>query len=244
MYAGEMTNVYHPGCKGLYVDNEVPEIVTSQVDELLENSDKFKSASDALYADIEIQIEVPNKLVEEKSELYSYIVSSSYDLYSSNNKNIFQVKKDSRYLPKLQKSWFVLQKKGEYNPAHNHPAVIINGIIYFKEWDEQKEISLASEKQDTNLLNFNDGNTISDTDYPTENACLTVFLNDFSYRFKPKKGLSVVMSADTIHSVNPFYSNQIRYSYQWNIDFVPIPNKIDIDNLPNVEQMNFERAVI
>ena len=68
MYAGEMTNVYHPGCKGLYVDNEVPEIVTSQVDELLENSDKFKSASDALYADIEIQIEVPNKLVEEKSE--------------------------------------------------------------------------------------------------------------------------------------------------------------------------------
>ena len=244
MYAGEMTNVYHPGCKGLYVDNEVPEIVTSQVDELLENSDKFKSASDALYADIETQIEVPNKLVEEKSELYSYIVSSSYDLYSSNNKNIFQVKKDFRYLPKLQKSWFVLQKKGEYNPAHNHPAVSINGIIYFKEWDEQKEISLVVKKLGTNLLDFNDGNMISDTDYPTENACLTVFLNDFPHRFKPKKGLSVVMSADTIHSVNPFYSDQIRYSYQWNIDFVPIPNKIDIDNLPNVEQMNFERVVV
>ena len=244
MYAGEMTNVYHPGCKGLYVDNEVPEIVTSQVDELLENSDKFKSASDALYADIGTQIEVPNKLVEEKSELYSYIVSSSYDLYSSNNKNIFQVKKDSRYLPKLQKSWFVLQKKGEYNPAHNHPAVSINGIIYFKEWDEQKEISLVVKKLGTNLLDFNDGNMISDTDYPTENACLTVFLNDFPHRFKPKKGLSVVMSADTIHSVNPFYSGQIRYSYQWNIDFVPIPNKIDIDNLPNVEQMNFERVVV
>ena len=244
MYAGEMTNVYHPGCKGLYVDNEVPEIVTSQVDELLENSDKFKSASDALYADIETQIEVPNKLVEEKSELYSYIVSSSYDLYSSNNKNIFQVKKDSRYLPKLQKSWFVLQKKGEYNPAHNHPAVSINGIIYFKEWDEQKEISLVVKKLGTNLLDFNDGDIREDIDYPTENACLSVFLNDFPHRFKPKKGLSVVMSADTIHSVNPFYSDQIRYSYQWNIDFVPIPNKIDIDNLPNVEQMNFERAVI
>ena len=142
MYAGEMTNIYHPGCKGLYVDNEVPEMVTSQVNELLENSDKFKSVNDALYADIGTQIEVPNKLVEEKSELYSYIVSSSYDLYSSNNKNIFQVKKDSRYLPKLQKSWFVLQKKGEYNPAHNHLTVQINGIIYFKEWDEQKETSL------------------------------------------------------------------------------------------------------
>lgn len=247
MYAGEMTNVYHPGCKGLYVDNEVPEIVTSQVDELLENSDKFKSASDALYADIETQIEVPNKLVEEKSELYSYIVSSSYDLYSSNNKNIFQVKKDSRYLPKLQKSWFVLQKKGEYNPAHNHPAVSINGIIYFKEWDEKKETSMLIKNNDENkvkVFNFDDGDTIVDTDYPTENACLTVFLNDFPHRFKPKKGSSVVMSADTIHSVNPFYSNQIRYSYQWNIDFVPIPNKIDIDNLPNVEQMNFERTLI
>lgn len=247
MYAGEMTNVYHPGCKGLYVDNEVPEVVTSQVDELLENSDKFKSASDALYADIETQIEVPNKLVEEKSELYSYIVSSSYDLYSSNNKNIFQVKKDSRYLPKLQKSWFVLQKKGEYNPAHNHPAVSINGIIYFKEWDEKKETSMLIKNNDENkvkVFNFDDGDTIVDTDYPTENACLTVFLNDFPHRFKPKKGSSVVMSADTIHSVNPFYSNQIRYSYQWNIDFVPIPNKIDIDNLPNVEQMNFERTLI
>ena len=247
MYAGEMTNVYHPGCKGLYVDNEVPEVVTSQVDELLENSDKFKSASDALYADIETQIEVPNKLVREKSELYSYIVSSSYDLYSSNNKNIFQVKKDSRYLPKLQKSWFVLQKKGEYNPAHNHPAVSINGIIYFKEWDEKKETSMLIKNNDENkvkVFNFDDGDTIVDTDYPTENACLTVFLNDFPHRFKPKKGSSVVMSADTIHSVNPFYSNQIRYSYQWNIDFVPIPNKIDIDNLPNVEQMNFERTLI
>ena len=246
MYAGEMTNIYHPGCKGLYVDNEVPEIVTSQVDELLENSDKFKSASDALYADIGTQIEVPNKLVEEKSELYSYIVSSSYDLYSSNNKNIFQVKKDSRYLPKLQKSWFVLQKKGEYNPAHNHPAVSINGIIYFKEWDEKKETSMLIKNNDENkvIFNFDDGDTIVDTDYPTENACLTVFLNDFPHRFKPKKGLSVVMSADTIHSVNPFYSGQIRYSYQWNIDFVPIPNKIDIDNLPNVEQMNFERVVV
>ena len=254
MYAGEMTNVYHPGCKGLYVDNEVPEVVTSQVDELLENSDKFKSANDTLYADIGTQIEVPNKLVEEKSELYSYIVSSSYDLYSSNNKNIFQVNKDLRYLPKLQMSWFVLQKKGEYNPAHNHPIVQINGIIYFKEWDEQKEISLLVKNKiidfvpprssPIEILNFNDGDTILDTDYPTENACLTVFLNDFPHRFKPKKGLSVVMSADTIHSVNPFYSDQIRYSYQWNIDFVPIPNKIDIDNLPNVEQMNFERAVI
>ena len=244
MYAGEMTNVYHPGCKGLYVDNEVPEIVTSQVDQLLENSEKFKSANDALYADIETQIEVPNKLVEEKSELYSYIVSSSYDLYSSNNKNIFQVKKDFKYLPKLQKSWFVLQKKGEYNPPHNHPAVSINGIIYFKEWDEQKEISLVVKKQDTNLINFNDGDIREDIDYPTENACLSVFLNDFFHRFKPKKGLSVVMSADTIHSVNPFYSDQIRYSYQWNMDFITIPNKIDIDNLPNVEQMNFERAVI
>ena len=244
MYAGEMTNVYHPGCKGLYVDNEVPEVVTSQVDELLENSEKFKSANDTLYADIGTQIEVPNKLVEEKSELYSYIVSSSYDLYSSNNKNIFQVKKDLKYLPKLQKSWFVLQKKGEYNPAHNHPAVSINGIIYFKEWDEQKEISLVVKNKVIEIFNFDDGDTIVDTDYPTENACLTVFLNDFPHRFKPKKGLSVVMSADTIHSVNPFYSDQIRYSYQWNIDFVPIPNNIDIDNLPNVEQMNFERAVI
>ena len=244
MYAGEMTNVYHPGCKGLYVDNEVPEVVTSQVDELLENSEKFKSANDTLYADIGTQIEVPNKLVEEKSELYSYIVSSSYDLFSSNNKNTFQVRRDLRYLPKLQRSWFVLQKKGEYNPAHNHPAVSINGIIYFKEWDEQKEISLVVKNKVIEIFNFDDGDTIVDTDYPTENACLTVFLNDFPHRFKPKKGLSVVMSADTIHSVNPFYSDQIRYSYQWNIDFVPIPNKIDIDNLPNVEQMNFERAVI
>ena len=244
MYAGEMTNVYHPGCKGLYVDNEVPEIVTSQVDQLLENSEKFKSASDTLYADIGTQIEVPNKLVEEKSELYSYIVSSSYDLFSSNNKNTFQVRRDLRYLPKLQMSWFVLQKKGEYNPAHNHPAVSINGIIYFKEWDEQKEISLVVKNKVIEIFNFDDGDTIVDTDYPTENACLTVFLNDFPHRFKPKKGLSVVMSADTIHSVNPFYSDQIRYSYQWNIDFVPIPNNIDIDNLPNVEQMNFERAVI
>ena len=244
MYAGEMTNVYHPGCKGLYVDNEVPEVVTSQVDELLENSEKFKSANDTLYADIGTQIEVPNKLVEEKSELYSYIVSSSYDLFSSNNKNTFQVRRDLRYLPKLQMSWFVLQKKGEYNPAHNHPAVSINGIIYFKEWDEQKEISLVVKNKVIEIFNFDDGDTIVDTDYPTENACLTVFLNDFPHRFKPKKGLSVVMSADTIHSVNPFYSDQIRYSYQWNIDFVPIPNNIDIDNLPNVEQMNFERAVI
>ena len=244
MYAGEMTNVYHPGCKGLYVDNEVPEVVTSQVDQLLENSEKFKSANDTLYADIGTQIEVPNKLVEEKSELYSYIVSSSYDLFSSNNKNTFQVRRDLRYLPKLQMSWFVLQKKGEYNPAHNHPAVSINGIIYFKEWDEQKEISLVVKNKVIEIFNFDDGDTIVDTDYPTENACLTVFLNDFPHRFKPKKGLSVVMSADTIHSVNPFYSDQIRYSYQWNIDFVPIPNNIDIDNLPNVEQMNFERAVI
>ena len=244
MYAGELTNVYHPGCKGLYVDNEVPEVVTSQVDELLKNSDKFKSVNDDLYADIGTQIEVPNKLVEEKSELYSYIVSSSYDLFSSNNKNTFQVRRDLRYLPKLQMSWFVLQKKGEYNPAHNHPAVSINGIIYFKEWDEQKEISLVVKKQGTNLLDFNDGDKREDTDYPTENACLSVFLNDFPHRFKPKKGLSVVMSADTIHSVNPFYSDQIRYSYQWNIDFVPIPNNIDIDNLPNVELMNFERVVI
>ena len=244
MYAGEMTNVYHPGCKGLYVDNEVPEVVTSQVDELLENSEKFKSANDTLYADIGTQIEVPNKLVEEKSELYSYIVSSSYDLFSSNNKNTFQVRRDLRYLPKLQMSWFVLQKKGEYNPAHNHPAVSINGIIYFKEWDEQKEISLVVKNKVIEIFNFDDGDTIVDTDYPTENACLTVFLNDFPHRFKPKKGLSVVMSADTIHSVNPFYSDQIRYSYQWNIDFVPIPSNIDIDNLPNVELMNFERVVI
>ena len=257
MYAGEMTNVYHPGCKGLYVDNEVPEIVTSQVDQLLENNEKFKSANDTLYADIGTQIEVPNKLVEEKSELYSYIVSSSYDLFSSNNKNTFQVRRDLRYLPKLQMSWFVLQKKGEYNPAHYHPTVPINGIMYFKEWDEKKETLMLIENNDigdghrivngenkVKVFNFDDGDTTVDTDYPTENACLTVFLNDFPHRFKPKKGLSVVMSADTIHSVNPFYSDQIRYSYQWNIDFVPIPNKIDIDNLPNVEQMNFERAVI
>ena len=112
MYAGEMTNVYHPGCKGLYVDNEVPEIVTSQVDQLLENSEKFKSASDTLYADIGTQIEVPNKLVEEKSELYSYIVSSSYDLFSSNNKNtlIFYNKADKSKISKFKRKGIILIK--------------------------------------------------------------------------------------------------------------------------------------
>lgn len=240
---GHRTKICHPGYNGVYVDYDVPEIVMNQLEELLNDKNNYDSFNDYLYADIEEQLEIPTEKLKKKTKIYEYIVSSSFDLYISNLNNFFSFQENIEYVPEISKSWFVIQKKNEYNPPHTHGSILdyqratdANGIIYFRDWDSEQELLMQKNKKQIFRQNLIENTIEEDKNYSTENGCLNVFLNNKSYRFPPKKGFSIIMNGDTLHSVNPFYSDQIRYSFQWNIEFFKIPSEIDIKKLTNLKK--------
>ena len=79
-----MTNIYYPKTKGISIDKKVPENVIDDIEQLFNFGDLYTNRND-----IELQPHVNFEQLQEKKNLYQYIIKSSFNLYITTLKNFF-----------------------------------------------------------------------------------------------------------------------------------------------------------
>ena len=108
--------------------------------------------------------------------------------------------------------WVNFQKKGEFNPLHNHTGMV-SAVAFIVIPDE-----LEQERENSNFSAKTAG-------------CLEITSNNQHFTIKPREGMMYLFPAWLLHTVYPYHSDVERVSMSFNfdqilIDHSPIPEAL------------------
>lgn len=102
----------------------------------------------------------------------------------------------------IHNSWFICNKKGDFNSPHKHPPYTLTGMYYIEAPDNCGDVVF---KNDMEMNNYA-------TSYKNLNT-----LNSKTFSVKPEKGLLLIFPAWLEHYVKVNKSNKERIVYGFNI---------------------------
>ena len=134
---------------------------------------------------------------------------------------------------RLNNMWININKRGDYNVAHDHPNSTISGVFWiktpkncgnfvFRNPQFFVENLLIQFKRDMNsekkafitLDKFGTSNDLSNKNVQKEQ---NYYLN---YNFEPKEGKMILFASHLLHGVEENQSNEDRISIAFNLDIV------------------------
>ena len=156
-----------------------------------------------------------------KNEMFSFQDSifreflDALDQYMISTNTNNTLKFSPHYLPEItvQKPWVNFQRKGEYNPMHNHSGLLSYVIWYKIPFYMEDEENLSGFRSDNRTSNgkFNFYSSYSDSRGP---GILAHFPLSVDKRYE---GTICVFPSSLNHSVNPFYSSdEYRITFSGN----------------------------
>jgi uncharacterized protein (TIGR02466 family) len=107
----------------------------------------------------------------------------------------------------LSNMWININKKGDYNIAHNHPNSILSGVFWVKSPDNCGKLVFDSPNNFTegSLLNSIDENVRQERNY------------SFTFNFTPNEGTLILFPSHLQHFVESNESNEDRISIAFNL---------------------------
>ena len=102
-----------------------------------------------------------------------------------------------KYNWEFSESWFITNRKGDYNVSHVHPNSFLSGVFYLQTPENSGDLCLHS------------------TDYAVNNK-ISEYLNDQPIRIKPEINKLVLFDANCSHYVTRSYSDEPRVSFSFN----------------------------
>ena len=222
-----MTNIYYPKTKGIGIDKKVPENVIDDIEQLFNFGDLYTNRND-----IELQPHVNFEQLQEKKNLYQYIIKSCFNLYITTLKNFFEYDESHNYVSHISTSWFLQMKSNDYVPLHCHEDLgQIVASIYYGDWSIDKELEYLrnrvidkpnyvyeNNRPRKSKFDFENGK-MTEEDYGGDNGLFYYVMNDIAYTHQPEKNSCVLLPGNVLHGVYPFYSDQIRRSFICNVSF-------------------------
>tara|TARA_S200000501_G_scaffold309689_1_gene299687 strand:+ start:485 stop:1087 length:603 start_codon:yes stop_codon:yes gene_type:complete len=105
-------------------------------------------------------------------------------------------------------AWININKSGDSNQNHNHPATNLAGVLWIKIPENSGNIRFLSPY---NFLAYGEINS-----YTEDFKKMTGYYYD--YVFEPKEGSMIIFPAHLVHKVEENKSNEDRISVSFNID--------------------------
>tara|TARA_Y100001972_G_scaffold84497_1_gene102868 strand:- start:2569 stop:3171 length:603 start_codon:yes stop_codon:yes gene_type:complete len=107
-------------------------------------------------------------------------------------------------------AWVNINKSGDSNQNHNHPATNLAGVLWIKIPKNSGNIKLLSPYNFTaygELFSYID-------EFQKQTNCY------YDYKYEPKEGAMIIFPAHLIHKVEENKSNEDRISVSFNIDLL------------------------
>ena len=104
--------------------------------------------------------------------------------------------------------WMNINKKGDYNTAHNHPNCTLSGVLWLKTPDNCGKIVF------THPTDFQEHNQID----KTVNEYRSKYNYHSAYQFYPKPGRMLIFPSHLLHEVESNKSREDRVSISFNIN--------------------------
>lgn len=105
-------------------------------------------------------------------------------------------------------AWININKSGDSNQYHNHPATNLAGVLWIKIPENSGNIRFLSPY---NFSAYGEINSYAD-EFKKMTACY------YDYVYKPKEGTMLIFPAHLVHKVEENTSNEDRISVSFNID--------------------------
>lgn len=102
----------------------------------------------------------------------------------------------------IHNSWFIINKKGDFNKPHKHPPYVFSGVYYIKCDDNSGDLVFNTQAEMNNYA----------THYKEFNK-----YNSKDFYVKPQIGQLLIWPAWVEHYVTPNKSNSERIIYSFNI---------------------------
>jgi uncharacterized protein (TIGR02466 family) len=111
---------------------------------------------------------------------------------------------------RLNNMWININKRGDYNVAHDHPNSTISGVFWIKTPKNCGNFVFRNPQffVENLLIQFADKNVQKEQNY---------YLN---YNFEPKEGKMILFASHLLHGVEENQSNEDRISIAFNLDIV------------------------
>ena len=107
-------------------------------------------------------------------------------------------------------AWVNINKSGDSNQNHNHPATNLAGVLWIKIPKNSGNIKLLSPYNFTGY-----GELLSYTDeFQKQTNCY------YDYKYEPREGSMIIFPAHLTHKVEENKSNEDRISVSFNIDLL------------------------
>jgi uncharacterized protein (TIGR02466 family) len=110
----------------------------------------------------------------------------------------------------LDNMWININKKGDYNVVHDHPASTISGVLWIKTPKDCGKLSFRSPHSfvEHSLFEYADETMKKERNY----------YNNFE--FFPKEGSMILFASHLLHSVDENQSDENRISISFNLNIV------------------------
>lgn len=180
------------------LDDAVFEEIKKEVEEVRKNENAEK-ANNILVGQLSKEYHLKKCIpLLESLLLPNIMLHDSYTKHISKAKNVFPLADENNYELFLGDCWVNFQEKNEWQPMHDHRGVYSFIIFVDIPYDYHKELNSGPGKKSNNKMSGQV--TLHHAD--VYNGFSTIKLETD----KQKNGTVIVFPADTIHSVNPFFS--------------------------------------
>jgi uncharacterized protein (TIGR02466 family) len=166
--------------------------------DLIEWIYEYQSVTDSVFLTNRGGWQSPADFFEQESftEFKNYILNNAFQSLRHFNRKL-----------EVDNMWININKKGNYNTAHNHPGCYISGVFWVKVPENSGNLVF------TNPHSFDQYRLIqSATDWVKNNHNY-----HHTFEFKPHEGTLVMFPANLDHKVEPNQSDEDRISIAFNL---------------------------
>ena len=207
-YKAEILKPFGPRILKIKLPKEILNKLIDITDKLIVD-DKRENYGCSLAGQIKEEIKIPEEILKkEKLDEVFNMYLRTYVLSCLNELNGF-TEKTHDILCSMQSVWFNEMKPGgEYNPAHFHTNCFVSSTLYLK-----------VPKTRNKIKGINNEHCKVDRDGVIEFIDRSVapnFLQTGTLDVRPEEGDMYIWPSNLLHTVYPFFGNEVRRSVAWN----------------------------
>ena len=193
-----------------YIMEDVPKDLFDDLSKVVHQTKAIGiRANNSLAGNIEEEYQIPNKFIDQSFRGYLQAKVREYEEQWPLRSYYNGILKDERKGLDISNCWVNFQKKGEYNPVHDH-----GGVYSFVIW-VKVPYCIKEEQQLKNSV---------DSNMPSNGAFCFHYVNTLGLlsaaKIEPTEGKMLFFPSRMNHGVSPFYtSDDYRISISGNLNF-------------------------